>query len=137
MGILSHHPQTLPAQDQVGQFAGSFGTTHWSVVMMAGQEDSPAAAAALERLCRTYWYPLYHYACRRGYAAADAQDLTQEFFARLLEGRWLEQADRKRGRFRSFLLAALKHFLANEWHKAHALKRGGGAVVASGDPEMH
>jgi RNA polymerase sigma-70 factor (ECF subfamily) len=76
-------------------------------------------------LCQSYWYPLYAYARRRGCSPEDAQDMTQGFFARLLEGNWLADADRRRGRFRSFLLAMMKHFMANEWDKAHALKRGG------------
>jgi RNA polymerase sigma-70 factor (ECF subfamily) len=112
-----------------------FATTRWSVVLTAGHGDSTAAQDALARLCRTYWYPLYAYARRRGHSPHDAQDLTQEFFARLLEGNWLAQADRQRGRFRSFLLTAMKHFLTNEWHKAHAAKRGGFQAVISLDEE--
>jgi DNA-directed RNA polymerase specialized sigma24 family protein len=99
--------------------------------LIAGGADTPRAGEALAALCETYWFPLYTYVRRRGYSAADAQDLTQEFFARLLAGRWIGQADRERGRFRSFLLSALKHFLANEWHKKGAQKRGGHAVLAS------
>ena len=83
----------------------------------------------MEKLCRTYWFPLYAYVRRRGYNPEDAQDLTQEFFARLLEQNWLAQADQQRGRFRSFLLAALSHFLANEWDKARAQKRGGAVQI--------
>ena len=108
-----------------------FLTTHWSVVMAAGRADTSLAQEALSRLCQTYWYPLYAYVRRRGFAPHDAQDLTQEFFARLLEGQWLAQADRERGRFRSFLLTAMKHFLANEWHKARTQKRGGGHFIVS------
>lgn len=104
-----------------------FTTTHWSVVLAAGQEESPQAKAALETLCRTYWFPLYAHVRRRGYSLEDAQDLTQEFFACLLSKRWLSIADPRRGRFRSFLLAALNHFLANEWDRSHCQKRGGGA----------
>jgi RNA polymerase sigma factor (sigma-70 family) len=103
-----------------------FVTTHWSVVVMAGQSDTPRAQAALERLCRTYWYPLYAYARRRGHSVEDAQDLTQEFFARVLERHWLARADQSKGRFRTFLLTAMERFLANEWDRARALKRGGG-----------
>jgi len=103
-----------------------FVTTHWSVVVTAGRNDTPGAQAALERLCRTYWYPLYAYARRRGYSVEDAQDLTQEFFARVLERHWLARADQAKGRFRTFLLTAMERFLANEWDKARALKRGGG-----------
>ena len=102
-----------------------FVTTHWSLVLAARRSDSTRAEAALASLCRTYWYPLYAYVRRRGYATEDAQDLTQEFFARLLERRWLGQADRQRGRFRTFLLSEMSHFLANEWDKAQAQKRGG------------
>jgi len=106
-----------------------FVTTHWSVVLAASRSDSTHAQAALARLCQTYWYPLYAYVRRRGFQAHDAQDLTQEFFARLLEQNWLAQADRERGRFRTFLLAALGHFLANEWDKARAQKRGGAVQI--------
>lgn len=113
--------------------AGTFHTTHWSVVLDAGQASSPQSAEALEWLCCTYWYPLYAYVRRRGYEVAEAQDLTQEFFARLLEKHWLGQADRTRGRFRSFLLGAMDHFLANEWRRAHAARRGGGKVLVSLD----
>jgi RNA polymerase sigma factor (sigma-70 family) len=102
-----------------------FATTHWSVVLAATRSDTTRAQAALARLCQTYWYPLYAYVRRRGYEAHDAQDLTQEFFARLLEQKWLAQADRERGRFRTFLLSAMGHFLANEWDKARTQKRGG------------
>lgn len=82
--------------------------------------------AALDRLCKTYWYPLYAYVRRRGYSVEDAQDLTQDFFTRLLGRHWLADADRSKGRFRTFLLTAMERFLANEWDKARALKRGGG-----------
>jgi RNA polymerase sigma-70 factor (ECF subfamily) len=103
-----------------------FRTTHWNIVLAAQVGASSAARSALETLCRAYWYPLYAFVRRSGYDADDAQDLTQEFFARLLENQWLAEADPARGRFRSFLLAALKHFLANEWHRAHCARRGGG-----------
>ena len=102
-----------------------FNTTHWSLVVAAGDLASPVATAALESLCRTYWYPLYAFARRQGNSPSDAQDLTQGFFARLLEKNYLATADRRRGRFRSFLLTSLKHFLANEHDRATALKRGG------------
>lgn len=111
------------------QRAAAFSTTHWSVVLKAGQASTPQTQRALEELCRVYWYPLYAYVRRRGYSASDAQDLTQEFFARLLERHWLARADRAKGRFRTFLLTALERFLANEWDKAHARKRGGGQTV--------
>lgn len=107
------------------RFAGA----HWSVVLAAGRGDSTQARSALEKLCRTYWQPIYAYVRRQGHSPHDAQDLTQEFFARLLENKSLADADRAKGRFRSFLLASLKHFLANEWDKARAQKRGGGQVL--------
>jgi RNA polymerase sigma-70 factor (ECF subfamily) len=107
-----------------------FTTTHWSVVLAAGRNDVPQAQAALEKLCQTYWPPLYAYVRRRGYSPADAEDLTQEFFAWLLGRRWLERADQQRGRFRSFLLTSLSNFLANEWDKARAQKRGGGQIIS-------
>jgi DNA-directed RNA polymerase specialized sigma24 family protein len=110
-----------------------FTTTHWSVVLAAREKQSPQAADALERLCRTYWYPLYAYVRRKGYDAHDAQDLTQEFLARLLARNYLTVADRNRGKFRSFLLGTLEHFLAREWTKAHAQKRGGGQPLFSLD----
>ncbi len=103
-----------------------FVTTHWSAVMSAGEGESTTAQEALEQLCRVYWFPLYAYVRRRGYSPEDAQDLTQEFFAKLLARHWLARADQARGRFRTFLLTALEYFLANEWDKARARKRGGG-----------
>ncbi len=112
-----------------------FATTHWSVVLAAGQSGSPDSTEALEKLCRTYWYPLYAYVRRRGYESHDAQDLTQEFFARLLERNSLRRADRQKGKFRSFLLASLNHFLADEWDKAMAQKRGGAHRFISLDDE--
>jgi RNA polymerase sigma-70 factor (ECF subfamily) len=110
-----------------------FATTHWSVVLEAGDASSPKAQAALETLCRVYWYPLYAYVRRKGYGADEAQDLTQEFFARLLARNYLSVADRHKGKFRSFLLGSLEHFLAREWTKTHAQKRGGGQPVLSLD----
>jgi RNA polymerase sigma-70 factor (ECF subfamily) len=106
--------------------AGVFATTHWSVVLAATQPTSPQATEALERLCRTYWYPLYAFVRRQGQTAHDAEDLIQEFFARLLKGRDLESVRRERGRFRSFLLVSLKHFLINEGLRSRTQKRGGG-----------
>src|SRR5690349_11152940 len=100
--------------------AASFATTHWSVVLCARSDDSSQAANALERLCHTYWYPLYVYARRRGEDAHEAQDATQSFFARLLEKDFLRQVDREKGKFRSFLLAAFKHFLADAHDRAMA-----------------
>ncbi len=112
-----------------------FATTHWSVVLAAGQGSAASAQAALNQLCRTYWYPLYAHVRRRGYRPEDAQDLTQEFFARLLAKHWLNMADARRGRFRTFLLAALDHFLAHEWERARCEKRGGGKAIFSLDVE--
>ena len=110
-----------------------FATTHWSVVVEAGQSDSPKASQAMAQLCQTYWYPLYAYDRRKGYQVPDAQDLTQEFFARLLARNYVTSADRGRGKFRSYLLGALEYFLAREWRRAHAEKRGGGRVNFSLD----
>jgi RNA polymerase sigma-70 factor (ECF subfamily) len=110
-----------------------FATTHWSVVVEAGQSDSPKASQAMAQLCQTYWYPLYAYVRRKGYQAPDAQDLTQEFFARLLARNYVTGADRGRGKFRSYLLGTLEHFLAKEWRRAHAEKRGGGRADFSLD----
>jgi RNA polymerase sigma-70 factor (ECF subfamily) len=109
----------------------AFVTTHWSVVLTAGRSDSTRAQDALARLCQTYWYPLYAYVRRRGYSPPDAEDLTQEFFARLLRANYLGTAQREKGRFRWFLLSALNHFLANEWDRARAKKRGGGNAAIS------
>jgi len=100
-----------------------FASTHWSLVLAAGQSDSPQAIEALETLCRTYWYPVYSYVRRKGRNVHEAQDLTQEFFCRVIERHFLRAADRKRGKFRSFLLASLEHFLAKEWNRAHRKKR--------------
>ena len=108
-----------------GRRDGVFATTHWSVVLAAAQGESPQANDALERLCRSYWYPLYAYVRRTGREAEEAKDLTQEFFARFLGRNTVSLADPARGRFRTFLLTALKHFLANEWKKENRLKRGG------------
>ena len=103
-----------------------FATTRWSVVLAAGQGSSAESEAALATLCETYWYPLYAYVRRQGHDSADAQDLTQGFFARLLEKKYLQQVQRERGKFRSFLLASLKHYIINEWDRTRAAKRGGG-----------
>jgi RNA polymerase sigma-70 factor (ECF subfamily) len=110
-----------------------FVTTRWTVVLAAGQSASPQSAAALAELCRTYWYPLYAFVRRKGHGPHDAQDLTQSFFARLLEKNYVAQADRERGRFRTYLLAALTHFLTDEWDKSRRLKRGGDREIISFD----
>src|SRR5580765_1373611 len=102
-----------------------FATTHWSVVLAAGRDQSDPAQRALETLCRGYWYPIYVYVRRKGYGPDDAQDLTQEFFAQLIAKEHLRLADREKGKFRTFLLAMLDNFLAREWSRAHRQKRGG------------
>ena len=112
---------------------GQFATTHWSVVLAAGDSGAPNAQPALEQLCRAYWYPLYVFVRRLGRSPADAQDLTQGFFAYMLERRLVAKADPQAGRFRSFLLASLKHFLAHEHERASARKRGGGQPLLSLD----
>ena len=121
----------MQAPGAVGQ--PLFATTHWSVILTAADQERPEAAAALESLCRTYWYPLYAYVRHRGHRPDDAQDLTQEFFYRLLHKDYLSQADPRRGKFRSFLLATMNHFLANEWDRAQRLKRGGHITFVSLD----
>src|SRR4051812_39800149 len=113
----------------------SFPTTLWTVVLHAGQDEAGQGRAALARLCEGYWYPLYSFVRHRGYSPDDAQDLTQGFFAHLLEKRALGHAAPELGRFRTFLLASLKNFLANEWDRAHARKRGGGRSIVPLDPE--
>jgi DNA-directed RNA polymerase specialized sigma24 family protein len=119
----------------VSEEAAHFRPTHWSVVREAGQRDSPRAAEALEKLCRSYWFPLYAYVRRKGYAVEEAEDLTQEFFLQILEKEFLSRADRAKGKFRSFLLGALEHFLAKEWRRAHRQKRGGGRKLISLDAQ--
>jgi RNA polymerase sigma-70 factor (ECF subfamily) len=126
--LTSEH--STPATSAPGDI---FATTHWTVVLAAGKRHSPQAAVALEELCRTYWFPLYAYVRRRGHTKEDAEDLTQTFFARFLEKNYLEGLSAERGRFRAFLLASLKHFLANEWDKSRRQKRGGGVTPLSLD----
>jgi RNA polymerase sigma-70 factor (ECF subfamily) len=110
-----------------------FEQTRWSMVVAAASDDSTSARRALQHLCSLYWYPLYAYVRREGHSADDAQDLTQEFFARLIEKNWLESVDPAKGKFRSFLLAAMRHFLCNEWDRSHCWKRGGGETPISLD----
>jgi RNA polymerase sigma-70 factor (ECF subfamily) len=110
-----------------------FVTTRWSVVLAAQDRSSPDSAAALDMLCRAYWYPLYAYVRGTGRAPDDAQDLTQEFFARLLARDWLRVVLPEKGRFRTFLLVAMKRFLTNEWHRGMRQKRGGGQQPLSLD----
>jgi DNA-directed RNA polymerase specialized sigma24 family protein len=122
------------AQAHSGGIA-DFRTTHWSLVLCAGHDSSPQSAMALETLCRAYWYPLYVYVRRQGHGPHDAQDLTQEFFARLLRLNSLATVAPHKGRFRTFLLVSLKHFLADAWDAATAAKRGGNKPLVSLDEE--
>jgi DNA-directed RNA polymerase specialized sigma24 family protein len=113
--------------------AARFDSTRWSMVAAAQSRDTPDGEAALAELCSRYWRPLFSYVRRCGYSTEDAQDLTQAWFARLLDKNFLVQADAERGKFRSFLLASLKHFLANEWDRSKTVKRGGGVEFFSID----
>jgi RNA polymerase sigma-70 factor (ECF subfamily) len=113
--------------------SGDFASTRWSVVLLARDRAAAEADAALEALCRAYWYPLYAYIRRQVGSADQAEELTQEFFTRFLEKDFLDAVDRDRGRFRSFLLACCKHFLANERDRVRAQKRGGGRALLSLD----
>ncbi len=130
---------SLPDSDSAsGAGRRIFETTHWSVVLAAGDEpDSSRARGALETLCRTYWKPLYVYVRRQGYSDADAKDLVQGFFARILARRDLQAVRQERGLFRSYLLAALKNFLVNDWKHATAMKRGGGHAPIQLDDLSH
>lgn len=113
-----------------------FVTTKWTQVLAARDRQSAGAEPALEQLCQAYWKPLYLWIRRQGRNPHDAQDLTQEFFARLLEKNWLDAVDREKGRFRTFLLVALKRFLAGEWDRSRARKRGGGQAPAPFDTDL-
>jgi RNA polymerase sigma-70 factor (ECF subfamily) len=110
-----------------------FTTTHWSIVLNARDPASPQASEALEKLCRAYWYPLYAFVRRQGQDEATAKDLTQGFFAKLLEKNYLSHVHPEKGKFRTFLLVAIRHFISDEWDKARALKRGGDKTVISLD----
>ena len=127
--MFERAPEPQPAGPRV------FATTHWSVVLAAGQDDSAPAQRALEILCRGYWYPIYVYVRRKGYGPDEAQDLTQEFFAQLIAKEHLRLADRKKGKFRTFLLTMLDYFLAREWSRAHRQKRGGQFIFISLDQQ--
>lgn len=124
------------AQDITSAAAGLFRTTHWSAVVQAGRFDSGEAAVALNELCQVYWYPLYAYARRQGCPPSEAEDLTQAFFARLLERNLVTKAEPQKGRFRTFLLTVFKRFLVNEWNRQHAQKRGGFQPVVSIDAAL-
>jgi len=126
--LTSEH--STPASSSPGDI---FATTHWTVVLAAGRRRTPQADVALEELCRMYWFPLYAYVRRCGHSKEDAEDITQAFFARFLEKNYLEGLRSEKGKFRAFLLAALKHFLANESDRAHRQKRGGGLTSLSLD----
>ena len=112
-----------------------FATTHWSMVLEAKDHHSPGADAALEALCRAYWYPLYAYARRSGISPDESKDLTQQFFQQLLEKQFLDSVDPSKGKFRSFLLVTFKNLIKSEWRRAHAQKRGGGQVILSIDEQ--
>lgn len=127
---MSWHGPDNDAERQTGRI---FATTHWSVVLAAGHSSVPGAQAALEDLCRTYWFPLYAFVRRQGNSPEDAQDLTQDFFSRLLEKNCLSKVNPDLGKFRTFLLRSLKNFLVNEWKRAGRLKRGGGVEFLSID----
>jgi RNA polymerase sigma factor (sigma-70 family) len=130
--------QSMTTSDQNARLNGpkeAFATTHWSIVVSAGRESSPDSTRALESLCQTYWQPLYAYARCRVSDTHEAQDLTQAFFAELLEKNYVGAATPERGRFRAFLVTAFKHFLSKQWEKARALKRGGGRSPLSLDFE--
>lgn len=120
-------------EDRIEPGAATFATTHWSVVVAAGDSTSERCRAALAELCQAYWYPLYVFLRRKGLSAEEAQDLTQAFLADFLARNQLSRADRALGRFRSFLVASLENFLHNEWRRRSALKRGGGKLPISLD----
>lgn len=132
--LLTDSVVHIMSNSELGSGRGMhFATTQWSLVISVGNADSDSSRSALEWLCRAYWMPLYAYVRRRVSGVHDAQDLTQAFFERLLEKDYLADADPDRGRFRAFLLTSFKHFLANEWDKRNARKRGGGQHVLSLD----
>ncbi|MGI8603128.1 MAG: RNA polymerase sigma factor [Verrucomicrobiales bacterium] len=120
--------------ESIAPGARHFSTTHWSLIL-AAQGETSGAHSALSQLCRAYWYPLYAFVRRQGFTPEDAKDLTQDFFVRLIEKDWLDDVVREKGRFRSWLLASMKHFLANEWDRRRALNRGGGSVMISIQPD--
>src|SRR5215210_1240640 len=128
---MTDEPANTAGEDTMHTLAGTseFPTTRWTLVVAAADPQRKEARSALVALCENYWYPLYAYLRRRGYAADQAQDLTQEFFIRVLEGRYLDRADPEKGRIRSFMLTSLKFFVADEGDRQRAHKRGGGALV--------
>src|SRR5262244_3099973 len=132
MMIMTNERRNATSPKTMHTLAGpsQFPTTRWTLVVAAGNPEQKETRSALASLCENYWYPLYAYLRRRGYPADEAQDLTQEFFIRVLEGRYLDRADPERGRFRSFILTSLKFFVADEEDRHRASKRGGGMVVS-------
>ena len=134
MNDTSKHP-FRPAEREIARTARTFATTHWSLVLAAGRNTSSGGQAALEKLCRIYWYPLYSFVRFSGSAPADAQDLTPGFFLQLLKSNFLDAVAPQKGKFRSFLLASLKHYLSNERDRDRALKRGGGIAPISIDEQ--
>ncbi len=131
MAVLPQRPGSDPASPRHGWFD----TTHWSVILEADHEDSTRRMAALEKLCQTYWQPVYAFVRHGGYEVHDAQDLTQGFFAQLLARDALRNLDPRKGKFRSFLLVLLRHFIANEAKRAGAAKRGGGRIPLPLEPD--
>src|ERR1051325_5736402 len=129
---MAFNPHSADPETQAGG-SPEFPNTHWSVVLAAACSDSPQSRDALAKLCSAYWYPLYAYTRRRGHNPQEAEDLTQEFFARLLDKRYLAGITVEGSRFRSYLLTMVKHFLAKEWHKVQAQKRGGSKTILSLD----
>ncbi|MCX6926354.1 MAG: sigma-70 family RNA polymerase sigma factor [Verrucomicrobia bacterium] len=128
-------PQPDPNGTHAAGNSGWFDATHWTMVVSAGNPNSPDAQAALARLCQTYWHPLYVFVRRQGQSAENAQDLVQGFFAQAIEKNFVAGAKREKGRFRSFLLIALKRYMVNEWKKANRDKRGGGHEIISLDEQ--
>jgi RNA polymerase sigma-70 factor (ECF subfamily) len=124
-----------PATNESSYGSGTFPRTHWSAVVAAGGEGTPKAEAALSEFCRVYWYPLYAFARRKGHQPADAQDLTQGFFAHLIDSTLLMKADPEKGRFRSFLLGCFINYLKGEQRHAQTRKRGGGGSLVPMDPQ--
>ena len=124
-----------PTESNAGPQSPVFATTHWSVVLTAGDESSPQVEAALTSLCRSYWLPVYAFVRKRGHSPEQAQDLTQAFFANFLEKQHVMKANRERGRFRSFLMTSVENFLRNEHDRAQAQKRGGGRQHISLDEQ--
>jgi RNA polymerase sigma factor (sigma-70 family) len=129
--MMNDQPVTLTGltMNTLSMGRGDFPTTRWTLVVAAADPSLDESRTALISLCEAYWYPLYAYVRRRGYSVEEAEDLTQEFFVRVLEGRYLDRVDREKGRFRSFLLTSLKFFLGDEWDRSRAAKRSSAAQL--------